>query len=441
MKFRFIFIILFFCFQATAQSLKEYVDSAEKYSNVEELSRAVHDKVSVTFVSFISHTWHDIPWQHSLLIFEPEGELESAPNLLIIGGGNNESLQAQELFEKKMKTGEAKLAYEAARYRKIKSAVLFNVPNQPLFENKKEDDLLAMSLDRYSKTGDATWPLLFPMVAAATRGLDLLSERWNSKNFVVTGASKRGWTTYLLGALDSRVIGIAPAVYEMLDIPEQIQLIRLRYGKDSAQLKAYSQLQLTDRLDEPRIKILRSWIDPVFYPRAMSLPKFLLLGANDPYWVVDSVSRYWTEFSGSKLIRTLPNVGHGVFDSESGRRSVIEFVHGLSEGSLPELTWKIDRTKTTARIEITSSRVITGAKLWVADSETPDFRKSFFHDTGFRSVQEKSFLTRLSLGQAPWRTVLVEVWFSGMPGQSYTLEPVVLSSDSAKLSIPDALVQ
>src|SRR5258705_3204885 len=104
------------------------------------------------------------------------------------------------------------------------AAVITHVPNQPLYNGKSEDALIAYTLDQYLKTGDETWPLLFPMAKSAIRGMDAVQapaeKEFNQRieKFVVAGASKRGWTTWLTGAVDPRVKAIEPIVIAMLNM-------------------------------------------------------------------------------------------------------------------------------------------------------------------------------------------------------------------------------
>jgi PhoPQ-activated pathogenicity-related protein len=65
-------------------------------------------------------------------------------------------------------------------------------------------------------------PLLMPMTKAAKRGLDIVQDFLQTndiptpKKFVVSGQSKRGWITFLLAAIDTRVVAAVPIVFDII---------------------------------------------------------------------------------------------------------------------------------------------------------------------------------------------------------------------------------
>ena len=71
------------------------------------------------------------------------------------------------------------------------------------------------------------WLLRFPMVKSAVKAMDAITE-FNDKegfapkieNWCITGASKRGWTTWMVGAVDPRVNCLAPMVETFVDMQE-----------------------------------------------------------------------------------------------------------------------------------------------------------------------------------------------------------------------------
>ena len=110
-------------------------------------------------------------------------------------------------------------------------AELRMVPNQPLVLNsdgkpRSEDDLLAYGWVKFMDTGDPLWIPRLPMVKSAVRAMDtvtalLASEQGGKvdvKTFVVAGGSKRGWTTWLTGAVDKRVVAVVPIVIDVVNV-------------------------------------------------------------------------------------------------------------------------------------------------------------------------------------------------------------------------------
>src|SRR5690606_28365877 len=99
---------------------------------------------------------------------------------------------------------------------KTKSIVaeLRGVPNQPLrfageTSGRSEDALIAYMWDKFLRTGDDKWPARLPMTKSAVRALDTITEFAASKDggnfkvdsFVISGASKRGWTAWTTAAV------------------------------------------------------------------------------------------------------------------------------------------------------------------------------------------------------------------------------------------------
>ncbi len=160
-----------------------------------------------------SQTWHDIVWKHQLFIYRPAKVKDSKHALLLIDGSSwSDALENQPKDSKPAPLPEKVLLITMlADMMQTPIAVVRQVPEQPIFDGRKEDQIIALTFSKYFETGDVDWPLLLPMVKAAVRAMDATQEftrqEWQMdiEHFLVTGASKRGWTTWLTAATDSRV--------------------------------------------------------------------------------------------------------------------------------------------------------------------------------------------------------------------------------------------
>src|SRR5439155_21063395 len=135
-----------------------------------------------------------------------------------------------------------------------------------------DDALIARTFVKYLDTKDETWPLLFPMVKSVTRAMDALQEfaksEWKAevKDFVVTGASKRGWTSWLTAASgDKRVKAIAPLVIDTLNMPVQMENQVKAFGKPSEMIHDYVERKLVPVPQTSVAQNLWKMIDPWVY--------------------------------------------------------------------------------------------------------------------------------------------------------------------------------
>ncbi len=131
-------------------------------------------------------------------------------------------------------------------------AELRGVPNEPLVfsddgKPRTEDAIIAYTWVKFLKTGDETWPLRMPMTKAAVRAMDTVTAFCATPaggsvtvaKFVVTGASKRGWTTWITAAADSRVVAIVPMVIDLLNNVKSFEHHYQAYGFYSPAVKDY----------------------------------------------------------------------------------------------------------------------------------------------------------------------------------------------------------
>src|SRR3954462_11594207 len=208
-------------------------------------------------VDLTSQVWQGITWKHALAAFVPPNLIHRDVVLLFIMGGSTGKRPSHDDLE---------MGRKLATKAQMPVAFLYQVPNQPLLGDRTEDDLISETFLCYIETKDAKWPLLFPMVKSAVRAMDALQaialQKHDAKitRFVVTGGSKRGWTTWLSAVADDRVAGIAPIVIDTLKFPAQMKHQKETWGRYSEQIADYTLKGLVDVMQkQPEIPIWR-WV-------------------------------------------------------------------------------------------------------------------------------------------------------------------------------------
>ena len=238
-------------------------------------------------------------------------------------------------------------------------AELGQVPNQPLhFADSKEagrseDDLIAYTRIKYIATHDETWLVRLAMVKSGIRAMDAMQQFLATadggglkiEHFVVAGGSKRGWTTWLIGTVDNRVIAIVPMVIDALNSEVITRHHYEAYGFFSPALNDYVRHKIfPDKVGTPEYREVLAIEDPYNYrerPR-LKIPKYLINASGDQFFLPDNSQFYFAELPEEKHLRYVsPNAKHNLEGSDAWRESLQAFYQAILDNHpRPRYSWK-----------------------------------------------------------------------------------------------------
>jgi PhoPQ-activated pathogenicity-related protein len=372
-----------------------------------------------------SQAWRDVVWKHQLFVYRPAKVKNAGQALLLIDGGSwsddldtpAENGRPTPLPEK------AQLLMVLADLMQTPIAVIRQVPEQPMFDGKKEDQIIALTFAKYFETGENDWPLLLPMVKTAVRAMDAVQEftkqEWHAEveHFLVTGASKRGWTTWLTAASDERVDALAPMVINMLNMAAHQTLQIESFGKYSEEISDYTERGLQQRLLTKQGASLQAIVDPIAYRKQLLQPKLIVLATNDAYWPVDALNLYWNDLLGDKYILYVPNNGHGIKDFPRVTATVAALQASLIGGRpMPKLDWKHTENDKEIAFELTSDVAPTAVRKWSSKAATRDFREAEWSSSDVEAGDDRrKFVAKFDRPQAGNAAVFLEAEFVGEP--------------------------
>ncbi len=399
---------------SAAAELREYVQRPDDTYGFDLVSTREAGPVTLYNLKLRSQTWQGIPWEHWLTVIRPREVVHRDTALLFITGGSNRN--EEPTFE----GDRDRMVLELATRSQSVAAVLRQVPNQPLFDGRNEDEIIAYTFDKYLKGEGEDWPLLLPMVKSAVRAMDAVQQfakaQWQQEieGFVVTGASKRGWTTWLTAASDPRVKAIAPMVIDVLNMPEQMERQLMSYGEYSEQIHDYSELGIQKRQSTPEGRRLNALVDPYSYREGLTMPKLLLLGTNDPYWTVDAANVYLKDLKGPTYVHYEPNAGHGL--GPGAYPALLAFYQAvLADELLPDYQVEYGPDGN-MQIRAEGSPQIN---VWVAQSADRDFRNEKWVKYPLENIG--GVLGSLGFSELGYAAYFVEFVYKNDKGVEYTL--------------------
>jgi PhoPQ-activated pathogenicity-related protein len=332
-----------------------------------------------------SQTWRttkdvDRPvWTHWLTVIKPD-EVTSDKALLYITGGDNGDPPPT-------RASQRSAAIALATHSVV--AELGMVPNQPLrFTDspgvaREEDDLIAYTQVKHGVTHDDEWLVRLAMVKSGVRAMDAVQAFLASdaggklaiKGFVVAGGSKRGWTTWLVGAVDPRVVAIMPLVIDVLNTEPVTRHQFEALGYFTPALEDYVNHGLIPHgIGTPELASILKIEDPYLYrDRArMKIPKYVINASGDQYFLPDNSSFYYPGLPEEKRLRYVPNADHSLAGSDVVE-SLIAFYQAILSGTpRPAYSWTKGRDGALMVRSATKPREV---RLWQAvNPAARDFR-------------------------------------------------------------------
>lgn len=302
-------------------------------------------------LDMVSQTWLtttevDRPeWHHWLTIYKPDHTTVSTAFLLIDGGSNGATAP----------TPDPTMAVLAGSTGAI-VIDLGQCPNQPLkfageTFTRSEDAIIAYTWDKFLRTGDERWPARLPMTKAAVRAMDAATSFLAQpsaggitlKNFVVAGASKRGWTTWSTAAVDPRVIAIAPLVIDTLNVQQAFVHHFEAYGSWSSAVKDCVDAGIMNWFNTPQMDALLDIEDPYPYRGRLALPTYQMASTGDQFFVPDSPRFYFSDLPGEKYLRFIPNTDHSLTSLSAIANLVAWFRAVATNYPRPRFYWTADR--------------------------------------------------------------------------------------------------
>ena len=394
MKLRTLFIVipfvlaysmLNFIFLSTEEeytSMSDYIESTKNEFSYDIQEVIYEENWTGYHIKMISGEWLDskkvdqVEWWHYVDIIIPK-QTTSSTGIMFIDGGE----KSEDYFRI-----DAQSIRNAIKTQSV-IVNISNIPFQPLNflsseqDSFEEDDLIAFAWNKFLKQGakqkDVEWLPRFPMTRAIVRAMDLAQEiiLQNDivvKDFVVSGASKRGWTAWTTAAVDSRVKAVVPMVIDMLNLVPSFENHYRSYGEFSPAVQEYVNYNIQDWLGTEEFKVLMSYIEPFSFIDKFTMPKYIINAGSDEFFSTDSWRFYYDKLPGEKIIRYVPNKNHSLDGRYLTEDLVSYFYRVINDIEIPSLSWNLSDNKLIAELDYDGDYDVS---VWTAKNDNGrDFR-------------------------------------------------------------------
>jgi PhoPQ-activated pathogenicity-related protein len=401
-------------------ALDDYIAKKDPTYSWKLVKTTPGDGYTTFIVDLKSQTWRKLPevdrpvWQHWLVIVKPD-VVKHDTAFLRIGSGKNGGDPPDQATPQMI---------HLARSTNSVVADLGMIPNQPLTFNgdgqpRVEDDLIACCWIECMDTRDPTWLPRLPMVKSAVRAMDAVAELLGSSQggqtpitkFVVSGGSKRGWTTWLTGAADKRVVAIVPIVIDVVNVKACKMNHFASYGFWAPAVGDYTRHKVHERFDTPEYADILKIVDPYSYRDRLTMPKYVVNSSGDQYFPPDSSKFYFDDLKGIKYLRYVPNTNHSLAGSDAAEGILAFYQAILTGASLPRFGWKMQAD---GAIRVETRDRPSEVNLWQATNpKARDFRLlsigPAYQKSALTSQADGVYVARVDKPPQGWTAFFVEL--------------------------------
>jgi PhoPQ-activated pathogenicity-related protein len=167
------------------------------------------------------------------------------------------------------------------------------------------------------------------------------------------------------------------------------------FGAYSSRLAPYRDRGLLPIPQTAEGRRLLNMVDPWAYRDRLTMPKLIINGTNDFYWATDALNVYWNGIPPDKWVLYVPNAGHDLRRQDRPAPDRLnDLINGLAAFTrhqmrgmpMPKLSWKHDSVNGKLRLPIGAPPAPAGARLWLAQTPTADFRAAKWSEQPMASL-------------------------------------------------------
>tara|TARA_B110000208_G_scaffold166037_1_gene204655 strand:+ start:174 stop:1187 length:1014 start_codon:yes stop_codon:yes gene_type:complete len=303
---------------ASADPLSDYLNKPESVYKWENTGATINIGLGAStgyVLNVTSQTWLDptrahgpyggAVWTHQVVVIVPKVLKQSKVAMAYLTGGCNEHPSVPKATDE-----DILVAATVSESTGAIAIVVFQLPNchivypsDPSKKGRSEDAMIAWAWHEFLTSGGTNpeWLPRLPMVKAAFQCMRAAAEFTKTMStphtlggWLVAGASKRGWTTWMVGAATCvgahcvEIVAIAPLVPIVPSLVAEMHRQWMAYGGWTFAFADYLAVNLTSHIDDPVMKKLTDAVDPMnFYDRLARIPKVAVLSSDDEFMMMD----------------------------------------------------------------------------------------------------------------------------------------------------------